>query len=105
MLKPTLSHSGPVPGEHERAAAQLGAAAHEAARSSSIASSPNVRCSIARTRSPRISEWRGHGVVAERTALDPLLEAARVDLLGVHAHREQGADERAHADAGDAVDL
>ena len=46
----------------------------------------------------------GERVVAQRPALHPLLEAARVDLVGIEAHREQPADERAHADACDPVD-
>ena len=36
--------------------------------------------------------------------LHPLLEAARVDLVAVESHREQGANERAHAHACNPVD-
>ena len=43
-------------------------------------------------------------VIAERPALDPFLEAAGVDARRLQAHGEQGPDERAHADAGHAVD-
>ena len=72
--------------------------------SSSIATSPNVRSSIASGALAADQRMARHRVVAQRPAADPLLVAARVDLLGVHAHREHPADERAHAHAGDAVD-
>jgi hypothetical protein len=40
----------------------------------------------------------GEGEVAQRPAPHPFVEADRVDLVGVVAHRKQRADEGAHAD-------
>jgi hypothetical protein len=43
-------------------------------------------------------------VIAEWSALNPLLEAAGINLVCIESPREQSADERTHADTGDAVD-
>ena len=101
---PTRARAGPG-GDDELAAAQVGRAAQKKLSGAPrCASAPNVRGRASAARAPRISEWRGERVVAERPAAHPLLVAARVDLVGRHAHREHPADEGAHADAGDAVD-
>ena len=59
MLNPTVSHSGPcraITSWPLRSSAQP---QMKLRGSSSTVCVPNVRCSIPRIRSPRMSEWRG----------------------------------------------
>src|SRR5204863_5284700 len=85
-------------------ATQLGTPAHEAARElldAHLAKCPaqhRLRSLTADQGAPR------QRVVLERTALDPLLKAARVDLVAVEPDGEQGAYNSAHAHARDPVD-
>ena len=95
---------GAVAGDHEAAAAQLGKPAHEAARKlldQGLTEGAVQHRPEAFTPDQRVTRDR---VIAERPALHPFLKTPSIDLVDVKAHREQSADERAHAHADDAID-
>ena len=92
MLNPTASHSGPCRAISRRPLRSSAQPHMKLRGSSSIRRVPKVRCSIAWNALAADQRVAGDGVVAQRPAPHPLLEADRVDLVGVAAHREQRAD-------------